>query len=258
MLPNMMLRLKDKIALITGAGAGIGEESCYRFAREGAVIVALDLRENEAQRVADAVRSEGGTAHALAGDVSVQESCKKAVEWTRNTLGRIDVLFNVAGIVHGGTLVDATEDDWEIAMDVNVKGMFHMCRLTVPIMLDQDGGSIINVASVAGPFGVKDRGVYSVSKAAVIGLTKSLAMDFVSRGIRVNAICPGTVETPSWHERVRQSPHPDETLKMMIARQPMGRVGRPEEIAALAAYLASDESSYITGQAIYIDGGMTM
>jgi len=143
-------------------------------------------------------------------------------------------------------------------MDVNVKGIWNLCKLVVPLMVVAKGGSVINMASVAGPFAVKNRGVYSVSKAAVIGLTKSLAMDFIGNGIRVNAICPGTVETPSWHDRVNQSPDPKQAEKDFIARQPMGRVGQPWEIAALAAYLASDESTYMTGQALFLDGGMTM
>jgi 2-keto-3-deoxy-L-fuconate dehydrogenase len=143
-------------------------------------------------------------------------------------------------------------------MDVNVRGMWNLCRLVVPLMVAQGRGSVINMASVAGPFAVKERGVYSVSKAAVIGLTKSLAIDHVGQGIRVNAICPGTVETPSWHDRVNKAPNPDQALKDFIARQPMGRVGRPDEVASLAAFLASDESAYMTGQALYIDGGMSM
>jgi 2-keto-3-deoxy-L-fuconate dehydrogenase len=256
-----MQRLEGKIALVSGAGAGIGEEICYRFVREGGQVVALDLNAAQAERVAQAARALAGgkpVAHSMAGDVRRPEECRKAVEFTRQTLGVPHVLCNIAGVVETGTLLDASEESWTRSMDINARGMWNLCRLVVPLMLERRQGSIVNMASVAGPFAVKERGVYSVSKAAVIGLTKSLAMDTVGQGVRVNAICPGTVETPSWHERVRQSPNPEQALKDFIARQPMGRVGKPEEIAALAAYLASDESAYMTGQALVIDGGMTM
>jgi 2-keto-3-deoxy-L-fuconate dehydrogenase len=250
--------LQDKIALITGAGAGIGEAGSRRFAAEGAAVVVTDLNAEAAQRVAAAIRATGGRAHAMRLDVTREDECRRVVHWAKGELGRIDVLFNVAGWVPGGTLLQASTHQMRKAFDINVMGMFFLAKLVVPLMIEQGGGSIINVGSVAGPFAVKDRGAYSVSKAAVLGLTKSLAMDFIDKNIRCNAICPGTVETPSWHDRVKQAPDPDEALKMFIARQPMGRVGQPAEIAALAAYLASDESAYLTGQAIFIDGGMTM
>jgi 2-keto-3-deoxy-L-fuconate dehydrogenase len=253
-----MRRLEKKIAFVTGAGAGIGEAVCRRFGSEGAVIVALDLRADAAERVAADVRKAGGAATAHGGDVSKPADCRRVVDAVLGAVGVPHVLCNIAGIVEMGTLIAASEESFDRSMDINVRGMWNLCRLLVPHMLRQGGGSVINMASVAGPFGVKERGVYSVSKAAVIGLTKSLAKDHVGEGLRVNAICPGTVESPSWHERVKQSPNPEQALKDFIARQPMGRVGQPDEIAALAAYLASDESAYMTGQALYIDGGMTM
>ena len=251
-------RLQGKIALITGAGAGIGEASVLRFCREGASVVAADLDGGAAERVAEAARKAGGEAHAMPCDVTHLDDCTQVVKWARERFGRIDTLFNVAGIVHGGNMLQAQLHDLRKAFEVNIVGMFHMARQVLPIMVEQGGGSIINVGSVAGPHAVRDRGVYSITKSAVIGFTKSIAMDFVDKKIRCNAICPGTVETPSWHERVKQAPDPEAALQMMIARQPMGRVGRPEEIAGLAVYLASDESAYLTGQPLYIDGGMTM
>jgi 2-keto-3-deoxy-L-fuconate dehydrogenase len=204
------------------------------------------------------VAERGGTLLALAGDVSREADCRRVVEAVRARHGALHALCNVAGVVDLGTLVQASEQSWQRSHDINVKGMWHLCRLAVPLMIESGGGSVINVASVAGPFAVKERGVYSVTKAGVIGLTKSLAIDFIGQGIRANAICPGTVETPSWHARVNQAPDPAQALRDFIARQPMGRVGQPQEIAALAAYLAADESAYMTGQAIAIDGGMTM
>jgi 2-keto-3-deoxy-L-fuconate dehydrogenase len=251
-------RLQGKIALITGAGAGIGEASVLRFCREGASVVASDRDGAAAERVAEAARKAGGEAHALACDVTHLDDCKAVVKWARERYGRIDTLFNVAGIVHGGTMLQAHVHDLRKAFEVNIMGMFHMARQVLPVMIGQGGGCILNVGSVAGPRAVKDRGVYSITKSAVIGFTKSIAMDFVDQNIRCNVICPGTVETPSWRERVKQSSDPEAALKMMIARQPMGRVGQPEEIAGLAVYLASDEAAYLTGQPVYIDGGMTM
>lgn len=254
----MMERLQGKVALVSGAGAGIGEHICYRFAREGAAVAGMDRDGQALERVAAAMAEEGHTLLTLTGDVSRREDCNRAADETREKLGAIHVLCNVAGVVDGGSLVNADEESWQRSHGINLDGAWYLCQRVVPMMVEQGGGSIINMASVAGPFAVKERGVYSVTKAGVIGLTKSLAIDHVGDGIRVNAICPGTVETPSWHERVNQSPDPEQALKDFIARQPMGRVGQPVEIAALAAYLAADESAYVTGQAIYIDGGMTM
>jgi 2-keto-3-deoxy-L-fuconate dehydrogenase len=251
-------RLQDKIALITGSGAGIGENICVRFAREGAIVVGMDLNFPEAERVAGAIKEEDGHAYAQSGDVSKKDDCIRVVKWVKANLGKIDVLCNVAGIVEGGTLLDTSEQNWQRTIDVNLKGMYYMCQLVIPEMIFRGGGTIINISSVAGIVAVKDRAVYSISKAGVIGLTKSLAIDFVDKGIRANAICPTTVDTPSLRERISRAPDPEKTLREFSARQPVGRIGKPEEIAALAAYLASDEAAFMTGQAIAIDGGMTM
>jgi len=251
-------RLDGKIALITGAGAGIGEASAHRFAREGATVIATDMKLDTVEKVADAIRKQGGQAHACKLDVTREDDGRKAVRWAIEEFGRIDVLFNVAGWVPGGSILQTPTFQLRKALDINVMGMFFMTKLVIPHMIGQGGGSILCVGSVAGPFAVKDRAAYSIGKAAVIGLVKSVAMDYIDKGIRCNVICPGTVETPSWHDRVNQAANPDEALKMFIARQPMGRVGQPEEIAALAAFLASGESAYMTGQALYMDGGMTM
>jgi len=253
-----MERLQGKIALVSGAGAGIGEQICYRFSEEGAAVVGMDLDAAALERVAAGCKQRGGELLAVSGDVSKEADCRRAVEAVRKQHGALHALCNVAGVVDGGTLVAADEPTWQRAHDINVKGMWYLCRLAIPLMVESGGGSVINISSVAGPWAVKERGVYSVTKAAVIGLTKSLAIDFIGQGIRANAICPGTVETPSWHNRVNEAADPAQALKDFIARQPMGRVGQPQEVAALAAFLAADESAYMTGQAIAIDGGMTM
>ena len=251
-------RLEGKRVLVTGAGAGIGEHICLRFTQEGAVMFGMDLNQDALERVAEAVRAAGGTMHTLPGDVTAPDDCARVVAQAVSALGGLDTLCNVAGVVDGGTLLETEDESWERSHAINVTGAWRMSKLAIPHILAAGGGAVINMASVAGPFAVPNRGVYSVTKSAVIGMTKSLAIDFIGKGLRVNAICPGTVETPSWHERVQQSPNPEQALKDFIARQPMGRVGQPQEIAALAAYLAADESQYLTGQAIMIDGGMTM
>jgi len=253
-----MQRLKDKVALVTGSGAGIGESICFRFASEGACVVGMDINQLEAERVANEINSSGLKAYAQTGDVSKQTDCIRVVEWIASNLGGINVLCNVAGIVEGGTLLDISDETWRRTMDINLKGMYYICQLVVQEMIRQGGGSIINISSVAGLIGVKNRAIYSVSKAGIIALTKSVAVDFIKKGIRANAICPGVIESPSWKKRVRTSSDPEKALQDFIDQVPLGRVGKPDEVAALAAYLASDESAFMTGQAISIDGGKTM
>ncbi len=253
-----MKRLTGKVALVSGAGAGIGAAICKRFSAEGAAIVALERNPDTLAQLAVEIEETGGAVLAVEGDVTRRADCAAAAAQAFSAHGAIDVLCNVAGIVEGGDLEAADEESWERTMAVNLKGMFFLSQEVVPRMAERGSGSIVNIASVAGPYAVRERFVYSVSKSGVIGFTKSLAVDYIARGLRANAICPGTVETPSWHERVNEADDPDQALKDFIARQPMGRVGQPEEIAALAAYLAADESSFMTGQAINIDGGMSM
>lgn len=252
------MRLRNKTAIITGAAAGIGEASARVFAAEGATVVAVDINQQTIETVVESMRQASLNCHAVAADVSREADCKRVVEWTVGTCGSIDILFNNAGIVHQGTLLEATERDWDEAMEVNVKSMFWLCKYALPVMREQKSGNIINMSSVAGPRGVLQRGVYSVSKAAVIGLTTSIAMDFIKDGIRSNCICPATVDTPSLRRRIRSAPDPEKAEAEFLARQPMGRIATPEEIAALALYLASDESAYMTGQALIIDGGMKL
>lgn len=239
-----MGRLTGKTCLITAAGQGIGRATALAFIAEGATVWATDLNE------ANVASIEGATPRRL--DVTDEAAIKALVA----EIGTVDVLFNCAGFVHAGTVLDCTDDDWDFAFDLNAKAQFRMIRAVLPGMLEKGKGSIINMASVASSVkGVPNRFAYCASKAAVVGLTKSIAADFVTRGIRVNAICPGTVDSPSLHDRLRATGDYDKALGDFIARQPMGRIGQAEEIAALALYLASDDSGFTTGQAHVIDGG---
>ena len=243
-------RLEGKRALVTAAGQGIGRATALAFAREGAAVAATDIND---KALAELAPLQGIARHRL----DVTDSA--AVERLAAELGPIDVLFNCAGYVHHGTILDTSEDDYDFSMRLNVKSMYTVISTFLPGMLEKGGGSIINVASVASSLrGIVNRFVYGTSKAAVIGLTKSVAIDYIRRGIRCNAICPGTVASPSLEDRINAFADPVKARQDFIARQPLGRVGTAEEIAALCVYLASDESSYMTGTAIAIDGGITL
>jgi len=248
----MGARLAGKTALVTAAGQGIGRATALAFAGEGASVWATDINEAALKTLAQE-RSNVRTRL-----LDVRDS--KSVESAAKELGAVDVLFNCAGFVHQGTILDCAEKDWDFSFDLNVKAMYRMCRAFLPGMLTAGRGTIINMSSIASSVkGIPNRFVYTASKAAIIGLTKSIAADFVSKGIRCNAICPGTVQTPSLDERIAAlGGNVEKTRADFVARQPMGRVGKPEEIAALAIYLASDESSFTTGQVHVIDGGWTM
>lgn len=244
-------RLEGKIALVTAAGQGIGRAIAEQFATEGATVIATDL---------DTSKLEGATnMRCEALDVRSTE----AVEALAADIGGIDILANVAGFVHHGTVLECSEDDWNFSFDLNVKSMHRMIGAFLPGMLERGGGSIINLSSGASSIkGAPNRYVYGTTKAAVIGLTKSIAVDFIKQGIRCNAICPGTVRSPSWEERVaelgKEVGSTEKAMEMFVSRQPMGRVGEASEIAALATYFASDESAFTTGVAMPIDGGWTL
>jgi len=244
-------RLAGKIALVTAAGQGIGRATAIAFADEGAVVWATDI--NEPLLAALSHDRAGIRTYRL----DVRES--QAIVAFAAEVGTIDVLFNCAGYVHHGSILDCTEKDWDFSFDLNVKSIYRTCRAFLPAMLRAGKGSIINVSSAASSIkGVPNRFVYGTTKAAVIGLTKAIAADFIRGGIRCNAICPGTVQSPSLDQRIAAQGDVERVRAEFVARQPMGRLGRPEEIAALAVYLASDESSFTTGQTHIIDGGLAL
>ena len=237
-------RLAGKVAVVTAAGQGIGRASAELFAAEGATVHAIDIDEAALARLA------GCTSHRL--DLTDAE----AIAALPSRTGPADILFNCAGFVHSGTIVDCGEEDWAFSNALNVTAMCRTIRAFLPMMLEGGTGSIINMSSIASSVkGIPGRFAYGATKAAVIGLTKSVAADFVERGIRCNAICPGTVDTPSLQQRLRDTGDYEEARKAFIARQPMGRLGKPEEIAALALHLASDESAFTTGAIHIVDGG---
>lgn len=241
-----MGRLDGKTALVTAGGQGIGLASVLKMAEEGARVVATDI--NEAA-LADLAR-QGIETRVL----NVRDPASIAA--TVAAVGAPDILFNCAGFVANGTILECSEEDWAFSVDLNMTAMFRMCKAFLPGMIDNGGGSIVNMASVASSvIAAPNRFVYGATKAGVIGLTKSIAADFVTRGIRCNAIAPGTVDSPSLHDRWRASGDYEAAKKAFVARQPIGRIGKPEEIAALVVYLGSDESGYTTGRVHVIDGG---
>ena len=247
----MSSRLENKNIIVTAAGQGIGKATAIAFHNEGANVTATDLNE----KTLTDLNKEFPKIKIFTLDSTDNNAIKKF----SNNMNKVDVLFNAVGFVHNGSILDCEEKDWDFSFNVNIKSMYFMCKAIVPKMLVQKKGSIINVASVASSLkGVPNRFVYGASKAAIIGLTKSIAADFVKQNIRCNAIAPGTVFTPSWEDRVKQSKDPVQAKKDFIARQPMGRLGTVEEIASMAIYLAGDESAFTTGNTFSVDGGMTI
>ena len=241
-------RLKSKRILVTAAGQGIGRAAALAMAAEGAEVFATDINpEGLAQLKSEAT----GTLEIFELDVRSEASVVAGV-----SVAQPDVLFNCAGFVHNGTVLEASDEDWDFAFDLNVRSMLRTVRAALPGMLERGSGSIINMSSACSSvIGAPNRFVYGTTKAAVLGLTKSVAIDYITKGIRCNAICPGTVESPSLHDRLHATGDYEAAMKAFVARQPMGRIAKAEEIAALVVYLASDESAFTTGQAHIIDGG---
>ena len=248
-------RLAGKTAFVTAAGQGMGRAVALAMAREGATVTATDVNEKALEGLA-------GVPNVTTRRLDVLDDA--AVEATLKSIGALDILFNCAGYVHHGSILECSSKDWEFSMNLNVRSMYVACRAAIPAMLDRFAAegkwaSIINMASIAGSIkGLPNRFVYGTSKAAVIGLTKAIAADFVQKGIRCNAIAPGTVDTPSLADRINAFADPVEARKAFVARQPMGRIAKAEEIAPIVVYLASDEASFVTGNVYSCDGGMTI
>jgi NAD(P)-dependent dehydrogenase (short-subunit alcohol dehydrogenase family) len=252
------VKFAGKVVLVTGAGSGIGEATALRFGAEGAAVAAADLSAPAADAVAARIRQAGGRAIALAADVSREADCRALVEETTRELGALDVLVNNAGIGHVGTIVTTGGEDMDRLYAVNVRGVFNVSKAFIDQMLARRYGVIINMASIGGVLGIRDRLAYCTTKAAVVGLTKTMAMDHATEGIRVNCVCPGRVQTPFVSARLREYPDPEAAFREMSSSQAIGRMGTPEEIAAAVLYLASDEAAFVTGTAFLIDGGWSM
>jgi len=253
-----MFDLTGKIALVTGAASGIGEAIAFTFARQGAFVYAADIDEANGQRVAAEIGGDGGRAAFLKLNVAEQKDCLNAVEVVQAEHGRLDILVNNAGLGHVGNILGTTVDDLDRLYAVNVRGMFDLTKAFIPGMIERKYGVIVNMSSVGGVAAVSDRIAYCTTKFAVVGFTKCLALDHALQGIRANCICPGRVETPFVKARLTEYPDPEKAYHDMAATQAMGRMGKPEEIAAAALYLASDEAAFVTGSALIIEGGFTV
>ncbi len=252
------MRFRNKTVLITGAGVGIGRAAAIRFAEEGADVAVNSLTPKNGEETLRLVLEKGGRAFYIQGDVSVAADARAMVEKTVQTFGRIDVLVNNAGIVLPGRVDDMSEEDWDRTMSVNLKGVFLVSKYAVLEMKKSGGGVIVNNASVAALKGLKERGAYSASKGGVLSLTKAMAADYLQDHIRVNCVCPGTTYTPSLERRIQAFADPEKARQDFIARQPMGRLGRDDEIAEAMLFAASEAAGFLNGAVISIDGGMTI
>jgi meso-butanediol dehydrogenase / (S,S)-butanediol dehydrogenase / diacetyl reductase len=246
-----MGKLDGRVGLITGAGAGIGRDSALAFAREGAAVAIVDVREPRAQQTAELIRAEGGNARAFACDVRSLEQVEATVARVLEAFGRIDAVFNDAGTTRPGSVVSVSLDDWEMVLDVNLRGTFYVSRTVLRHMLERGSGAIINMGSVDGLAADRNMAAYNAAKAAIVNLSRSMAIDFGPRGVRTNCICPGAIGSPAILRTLT-----DERRAAMEAVTPLRRIGRPSDIASLAVFLASDDSAYINGAAIVADGGL--
>ena len=249
--------LAGKTALVTGAGSGIGAAIAERFARSGAHVIVTDINEAQAAEMNTQLRASGGSAEALRLDVTMEDDARRVAEMVHRRHQRLDILVNNAGIGHVGGMPTTSGADLDRLYAVNVRGVFNVTKAFLPAMIARRAGAIVNIASIAGIVGLRDRLAYCTTKFAVVGMTKSLALDHALDGIRVNCICPGRVETPFVTARLREYPDPEKAYREMAASQAVGRMGRPEEIAAAAEYLASDDAAFVTGSALIIDGGLS-
>ncbi|MBV9866179.1 MAG: SDR family oxidoreductase [Abitibacteriaceae bacterium] len=251
-----MFKLTDKVAVVTGAGSGIGEMIAYRFAEAGALVYVAEMKPESGQAVVEKIKSQGGRAEYVEVDVASESSCQAvAREVLSKGDKRCDILVNNAGIGHVGTVLTTTGEDLDRLYNVNVKGVLYMTQAFLPSMIERQAGAIVNLASIGGIIGIRDRLAYCATKFAVVGITKCVALDHADSKVRVNCICPGRVETPFVQARIQEYPDPKQAYEDMASTQALKRMGRPEEIAAAALYLASDEAAFVTGSALIIDGG---
>jgi meso-butanediol dehydrogenase / (S,S)-butanediol dehydrogenase / diacetyl reductase len=247
-------RLVGKVAIVTGAGSGIGEATARLFATEGAFVTVVDKNADAARRVAAAI---GASALSFVGDVSKSADVRAMIDNTVAAHGRLDVLVNNAGYGITGSVVETSEDDWNALMAVNINGVFLGCKYAIPIMVKGGGGSIVNTASTTSRIGIKNRAAYVTSKGAVAAMTRAMALDHVEQNIRINAVAPGTIESPYYERLLAQTDDPDAMRAALAARQPMMRLGTPDEIARAILFLASDDASFCTGSTLFADGGWT-
>ncbi len=251
----MSERFVGKVVIVTGAGSGIGRASALAFAGEGALVALADVSHAKAEAVAKQAGKDGARVIALQGDVSLAADCQRLVRETESRLGPLDVLVNNAGVGTSGTVLTTDEATWDRLVAVNLKGTYLMSRAALQVMVPRRRGVIVNAGSIAGVRAVAERAAYVATKFGVVGLTKAMALDHVKDGIRVNAVCPGTTLTPWIDERLKEAPEPQAAMAALVARQPMGRLGTPEEMAAAYLFLASDESAFTTGTTLIVDGG---
>lgn len=251
------MRLADKVAIITGAGSGIGRATATLFAQEGAKVVVVDYAPEGGQETVEMIKRNGGEAIFVETDVSKAAAVEKMVQTAIDTYGKIDILFNNAAVTIPASVVDATEAVWDKTMDIDLKGVFLPSKYAIPHMIKGDGGSVINTASMCGLVASPNQAPYSAAKGGVIALTRQMAIDYATHNIRVNSICPSEVRTPMFLGFINRAPDPEKKMQELIARIPLGRVAEPEEIARAALFLASDESSYVTGVTLPVDGGLT-
>jgi len=247
--------LKGKACIVTGAGSGIGLATAELFGEAGGIVFAADIRKSVAEEAAQRLRAAGAEAYAMEVDVVDQVSCEKLVKEVHAQAGRIDVLVNNAGVGHVGTVLTTSPEDLQRLWSVNVLGAFYICQLSLPHMIQAGRGSIINLGSIAGVMGMEDRFAYTVTKHAIVGMTRAMALDHGTTGVRINAICPGRVLTPFVEARMREYPEPEKFEKQLSAPHALKRMAQPAEIASMALYLASDASSFVTGSTMMIDGG---
>lgn len=253
-----MFDLSGKTALVTGAASGIGEAIAHTFAKQGAYAYVADIDRENGVRVSDEINGDGGSSEFIALNVAERSDCQKAANRVHDRHGKLDILVNNAGIGHVGTIEQTTAEDLDRLYAVNIRGMFVLTKAFIPKMIERKYGVVVNMSSVGGVAAVKDRIAYCVTKFAVVGFTKCLALDHAMDGIRANCICPGRVETPFVKNRISEYPDPEKAYREMASTQALGRMGTPEEIAAAALYLASDEAAFVTGTALLVEGGFTV